>query len=152
MVVWRIECSDIAVPTFDRCVVLVADDEPAVLRLTSAALSHHGYEVISAPDGISALGVCQQRKGPIHLALLDIVMPGMTGPELFRRLQVLHPKLEVLFMSGYRPDDITMPHITPSQFIDKPFLTRTLVQRVNEILRNTQACALPDDEAEAATA
>jgi DNA-binding response OmpR family regulator len=115
-------------------------------------LGHHGYEVIPAADGISALRVCQERKGPIHLALLDIVMPGMTGPELFGCLQVLHPKIEVLFMSGYRPDDVTMPHVTQSQFIGKPFLPRTLVQRVNEILGNTELCALLDDEAETATA
>jgi two-component system cell cycle sensor histidine kinase/response regulator CckA len=139
--------------TVERCVVLVADDEPAILRLVSGVLRHHGYEVIPAADGLSALRVCQERKGPLHLALLDIVMPGMTGPELFGCLQVLHPKIEVLFMSGYQPENnMTTAKVPASRFIEKPFFSRTLVQRVNEILGNTKACALLDDETEGATA
>src|SRR3954471_7069892 len=67
---------------FERCVVLIADDEPGILRLASHALTRHGYIVIPAPDGLSALRACREREGPIHLALLDVRMPGMSGPEL----------------------------------------------------------------------
>src|SRR5690242_15279084 len=91
---------------FERCVVLVADDEPAVLRIVSYALIRHGYVVISAPDGPSALTACQHREGPIHLALLDVVMPGMSGPELLQYLQEIHPQISVLFMSGYKAEHI----------------------------------------------
>jgi len=68
--------------SFERCVVLAADDEPTVLRTVTLVLKRHGYEVIPTPNGPSALDVCQEREGPIHLALLDVMMPGMTGPEL----------------------------------------------------------------------
>jgi two-component system cell cycle sensor histidine kinase/response regulator CckA len=137
---------------FERCVVLVADDEPMVLRLASTALKRHGYEVIAATDGLSALRACEQRDGPTHLALLDVMMPGLTGPELCQRLRVLHPKVAVLFMSGYQPERIDAAIFDTAQFIAKPFLPRALVQRVNEILGNTDVCVLQDDEAESATA
>jgi DNA-binding response OmpR family regulator len=137
------------VPAFERCVVLIADDEPTVLQLTSRALTRHGYDVILASDGAAALRACEERQGPIHLALLDVMMPGLTGPELFVRLQTVHPKIAVLFMSGYRPEQIASMGASPN-FIAKPFLPRTLVQRVNEILGNTDLCALLEEEAETA--
>jgi CheY-like chemotaxis protein len=73
------------VPLFERCVVLVADDEPGILRLASHALTRHGYIVIPASDGLSALRACQERDGPIHLFLLDIMMLGMAGARIIRR-------------------------------------------------------------------
>ena len=79
-------------------------------------------------------------------------MPVMTGPELFICLQDLHPKLAVLFMSGYKPEQLAelAPGITDDAYvIAKPFLPRDLVRRVNEILGNTEVCVLLDGEAEA---
>jgi two-component system, cell cycle sensor histidine kinase and response regulator CckA len=135
-------------PSFERCVVLVADDEPLVLRLVTGVLTRHGYIVISAMDGQSALEACLQREGPIHLAVLDVMMPGMTGPELAECLKEHHPKIDVLFMSGFRTDQIAdiAPSIQKAHFIAKPFLPRDLVMRVNSILGNTDVCILLDDE------
>jgi CheY-like chemotaxis protein len=82
-------------PSFERCVVLVADDELTVLRIVTYALTRHRYDVIPVQDGPTALRVCREREGPIHLALLDVIMPVMTGPELFECLLNLHPKIAV---------------------------------------------------------
>ncbi|MGA7237428.1 MAG: response regulator [Bryobacteraceae bacterium] len=141
-------------PSFERCVVLVADDEPVVLRLVTGLLTRHGYIVIPATDGRSALDACLQREGPIHLALLDVMMPGMTGPELAECLKEHHPKIDVLFMSGFRTDEIAdiAPSIQKAHFIAKPFLPRDLVMRVNSILGNTEVCVLLEDEAQATRA
>jgi two-component system cell cycle sensor histidine kinase/response regulator CckA len=135
-------------PLFERCVVLVADDEPGILRLVGNALTRHGYIVIAAPDGLSALRACQEREGPIHLALLDVRMPGMSGPELFECLKEIRPNVAVLFMSGYMPEAIAeiRRHTKTVDFIAKPFVPRDLVQRVNEILGNSEVCTLLDDE------
>ena len=140
--------------SFERCVVLIADDEPTVLRIVSHALTRHGYVVIEATDGPAALRACQATQGPIHLALLDVMMPGMTGPELFVCLQELHPKIAVLFMSGYKTEQIShmAAGIPDAQFIGKPFFPKELVRRVNEILGNTDVCLLLDDEVEATLA
>ncbi len=134
---------------FERCVVLVADDEPVVLNLVRTALIRHGYVVIAAEDGPSALRLCENRTGPIHLALLDVMMPGMSGPELFKCLNAVHPKIAVLFMSGYRTDQLDrLPYdLKPLEFIAKPFRPRDLVHRVNVILGNSDVCRLLDDEA-----
>ena len=67
------------------------------------------------------LCVCHDREGPIHLALLDIMMPGMSGPELFECLLDLYPKIEVLFMSGYQPEQVLPRGLKDAHFIAKPF-------------------------------
>jgi CheY-like chemotaxis protein len=135
--------------SFERCVVLVADDEPAILSIIAQTLKRHGYIVIPAPDGPTALDACLEREGPIHLAVLDVMMPGMTGPQLFECLQVLHPQIEVLFMSGYKPDQIAdlSRHITVANFITKPFLPKDIIHRVNTILGNIDICVLDDEQA-----
>jgi CheY-like chemotaxis protein len=63
--------------SFERCVVLVADGEPSILLLATNALRRHGYIVIPASNGPSALRACQEREGPAP-ALLDVAMPGMS--------------------------------------------------------------------------
>jgi two-component system, cell cycle sensor histidine kinase and response regulator CckA len=138
-------------PSFERCVVLVADDEPTVLRIVSHALSRHGYIVIEATDATTALRAGQEREGPIHLAVLDVMMPDMNGPELFICLQEFHSKIAVLYMSGYTPEQISGKalEIKHAQFIAKPFVPRDVVRRVNEILENTDVCTLLDEEVEA---
>jgi CheY-like chemotaxis protein len=137
--------------SFERCVVLVADDEPTVLKTVCYALTRHGYEVIPATDGPSALQACQEREGPVHLALLDVMMPGMSGPELFECLREFHPKIPVLFMSGYQSAHVaaSLPGIEDAHFIAKPFLPRSLVQQVNAILGNDDVCVLLEDEPQA---
>jgi len=138
--------------SFERCVVLVADDEPAVLKIVTHALTRHGYIVIPAQDGLEALRICREREGPIHLALLDIMMPGMKGPQLYACLREVHAKIAVLFMSGWSSSTISelAPDIKDVHFIAKPFFPMDLVHRVNEILGNEEVCTLLADEAEMA--
>jgi DNA-binding response OmpR family regulator len=120
-----------------------------ILRIVSQVLTRHGYEVIAASDGRNALNTCLAREGPIHLAVLDVMMPGMTGPELAECLREHHPKIEVLLMSGYRTSQILdlSPGIRDAHFMAKPFLPKDLVRRVNEILGNSDICIPRDDEA-----
>jgi len=135
---------------FERCVVLVADDEPVVLQLATRSLARHGYEVIPAADGAAAYRAAENREGPIHLALLDVVMPGLDGPALFERLKSIRPEIRVMFMSGY--DRERLRGLPAAPFLAKPFLPRALVERVNGILGNEDVCALLDDESETAAA
>lgn len=134
-------------PAFERCVVLVVDDEPAVLRIVSLALTYHGYVVLSAPDGPSALRICLEREGPIDLALLDVVMPGVSGPKLSECLLQNRPTIEVLFMSGNPEGHDSAAFIERSHFIRKPFGIGELAQRVNTILGNGEVREITNDEA-----
>jgi len=112
------------------------------------ALTRRGYIVVPASNAQTALRICTEREGPIHLAVLDIMMPGMSGPELFGCLQEYYPDIPVLFMSGFTAEHIKV-HAPPlgkgAHFIAKPFLPKDLVQRVNAILGNEEVCTLRDE-------
>ncbi len=85
--------------------VLVVEDRDDVRKLTADVLRKHGYRVLEASDGIKALQLAEGREGTIDLLLTDVVMPGMDGGELAKKLAALVPSLRVLYMSGY-PDEV----------------------------------------------
>ena len=76
----------------------MVEDEKLVRDLVREILSQHGYNVLEASRGTEALEVSGRHKGPIHLLISDVVMPGMTGPELARRLTALRREMGVLFV------------------------------------------------------
>lgn len=85
--------------------ILVADDEPIVLSLAQVVLRNHGYEVLTAKDGLEALDV-HHRTGRVDLLLTDVVMPTMTGPELVHEIKKEAANLRCIFMSGYDRDQV----------------------------------------------
>jgi two-component system, cell cycle sensor histidine kinase and response regulator CckA len=81
--------------------ILVAEDQPDVRRLVTQVLSSAGYQVLVAVSGEDALERCRERDCAIDLLLTDIVMPGMSGMELYMAARVNCPGLRVVYMSGY---------------------------------------------------
>ena len=79
----------------------MVEDQEAVRELTKTVLEAYGYYVLEATNGVEALAFVEQHSEEIHLLLTDVIMPGMNGMDLSRRLRVLRPKLKVLFTSGY---------------------------------------------------
>jgi len=121
--------------------VLVVEDEPMVRDLVRAILSRQGYEVLEAGRGAEALEVSERHQGPIHLLITDVVMPGMTGPELARRLTAHRPATKVLFMSGYT-DDAILHHgvLEPgTEFLEKPFTAGALGGKVRNMLGSSRS-------------
>jgi two-component system cell cycle sensor histidine kinase/response regulator CckA len=100
----------------------VVDDVKEVRAVAVLALRALGYTVLEADSGKAALAMVDVHKGPIHLVLLDIVMPEMNGIELAKRLQARRPSVKTLFMSAYN-DWVTGPSglPAPDAFIPKPF-------------------------------
>ena len=84
-----------------RKTILVVDDEPAILSITTNILARQDYEVITASNGEEALQKVAGREQQITMLLADVVMPGLTGPELAERLMSINPQMHVLFMSGW---------------------------------------------------
>jgi PAS domain S-box-containing protein len=121
--------------------VLVVDDESAICELTRRLLARHGYEVHVASSGAEALEVLDA-KGPFDLLLTDVVMPGMSGPELAAVATDSHPGLRVQLMSGYAaPLRDDAPGIVgdtlggiQDDVLDKPFTERALLDRVELVL------------------
>ena len=81
--------------------ILLAEDDPAVLEVTADILDLFGYNVLTSSNGREALEISDGHDGPIHLLLSDIVMPGMSGPELRKQIKTRRPDMQVLYMSGY---------------------------------------------------
>jgi CheY-like chemotaxis protein len=80
--------------------ILVVDDEPAVLDLTRRILEKHNYRVVTAPDGREALSVFMMRRQEVKLVLTDAIMPVMGGVALIRALRALNPALRIVATSG----------------------------------------------------
>jgi len=117
--------------------VLVVDDEPTLRSVIRRCLVREGYSVLLAEDGERALEVAQSHTGPIALLISDVVMPGLSGPELARRLRVDRPRLGVLLISGYTFEE-SMPATDGAQsiaYLSKPFDTKTLSAKVQALLQ-----------------
>ncbi|HEY3444945.1 MAG TPA: ATP-binding protein [Myxococcales bacterium] len=112
--------------------VLVAEDDAGVRRLLCATLGSLGYEVLLAADGAEALRVAEERAGALRLLVADLVMPGMSGPEVYQRLRERWPAVPVLFMSGHHRDALTGPNAVPARaaFLAKPFTAAQLCQAI----------------------
>jgi len=81
--------------------VLVADDDTAVLHLIGSALAQDGFAVWLAAHGRAALDVYRQHREHIDVALLDVCMPELDGPQTMRALRELAPRIRCCFMTGY---------------------------------------------------
>ena len=119
--------------------VLLAEDDGAVRRLASIALRQNGYTVLESRDGEDALR--QARSDPqrtIHLLITDILMPGLSGPELAAQLAAERPEMRVLFTTGYAETvtlEAGMEKSAP--VLAKPFLPNDLIRSVRECLDST---------------
>jgi DNA-binding response OmpR family regulator len=115
--------------------VLVVDDEPTVLNTVRDGLAGHGYHVLEALDGETALRIAQSHQGPIALLLVDVLMPKLSGPEVAQRLRADRPDMKVLFMSGLSTEVAVVHGVTSGDpFLVKPFSPDTLARKVREIL------------------
>ncbi|HLZ45862.1 MAG TPA: PAS domain S-box protein [Gemmatimonadales bacterium] len=116
--------------------VLVVEDEPAVLALSTRALETQGYVVLAASDAAAALRVVERHGGTIHLLLTDVVMPGMSGRELADQLGSQRNGIRVLYMSGYPGDAVVQHGGLPagSAFLQKPFSPDALARKVRDVL------------------
>jgi two-component system cell cycle sensor histidine kinase/response regulator CckA len=123
--------------------ILLVEDEPRVRKLIAGVLSARGYTVVEATRGAEAVRLCRERKGKIDLAVVDVVMPEMSGPDLVKLLSPLCRGMRVLYISGYTDEAIVHHGIQQSgaAFLQKPFLPDALARKVREVLdkRNSSA-------------
>ncbi len=116
--------------------VLLVEDEPAVREMTLAALRGYGYTVLAASNAEDALQTLAAKHGRIDLLLTDVVMPGLSGPQLADRVRRVHPGIAVVFMSGYTSDAVLRESIETGEvhFVQKPFSTAALAAKLRHVL------------------
>jgi signal transduction histidine kinase/ActR/RegA family two-component response regulator len=116
--------------------ILLVEDEPGVLTLTTTMLRRQGYAVIPAATPGEAIGLAKAHIGRIHLLVTDVVMPEMNGRDLAGNLRSIYPTLRRLFMSGYTADVIAHHGVLDAgvHFIQKPFSIERLAAKVREAL------------------
>jgi two-component system, cell cycle sensor histidine kinase and response regulator CckA len=120
--------------------ILLVEDEDGVRKLMHNYLEREGYQLLEARNAEEAELVAEVYREPIHVLVTDVVMPGMTGPQLAERLAPLRPQMKVLFVSGYRHDAIGRSGLPDGDFsvLPKPFPAGELLRRVRGLLTQVQ--------------
>ena len=117
-----------------RVILLVEDDE-IMLSLTRKLLEQNGYLVLEAREGKSAIDVMEAHHGTIDVLLTDVVMRGMSGPELVAKVIASHPETKVVYMSGYTGELIAQHERTQGiPLLEKPFTRTALFHLLDEVL------------------
>jgi two-component system, cell cycle sensor histidine kinase and response regulator CckA len=121
--------------------VLLVEDEESVRELVRVTLASRGYNVLEAENGECGLRIAEAFKEHIDILITDVMMPGIGGRELARKLLLLRPGISVLYLSGYTEDSvITHGALGPSTaFLQKPFTLQNLAKKVREVLRSKSA-------------
>ncbi len=116
--------------------ILVVEDELALRSLTRVFLEAHGYTVLEAENGEAAILISAAHRGPVHLLLTDVIMPGMNGRELAEQLTTNRPEIRLLYMSGYTENAIGRNGTLDPQvnLLQKPFTSEMLARKVREVL------------------
>jgi len=115
--------------------ILLVEDEAFVRQASAEALESAGYRLLIAKSADEALEACRNSVRPVNLLLTDVIMPGMSGPDLAAEFESLCPHARILLMSGHAEHlaRCEMSH-DRKQCLVKPFSVRTLLRRVREAL------------------
>jgi DNA-binding NtrC family response regulator len=116
--------------------ILLVEDQPQVRELAHMVLAGKGYAVMVAATPQEAERACERQDREIDLLLTDVIMPGVSGRELAKRLTLRQPNMRVLYMSGYTFNVIAQGGMLEDgvTFLQKPFTPSTLAEKVREVL------------------
>ncbi len=116
--------------------ILLVEDESSLRTIATEYLERCGYTVLQAGSAIAALEICRNYKGRIDLLVTDVVMPGMSGPEVASAALFVHPEMRIIYMSGYveRLPDLEAV-IAGAVFLQKPFLLSDLNHKIREMMK-----------------
>ncbi len=122
--------------------IIVADDEQRIRKLVSEFLVRFGYEVIEAEDGDSAYSLFEENKSDVSLIILDIMMPGLNGWEVCRKIrEASNVPVIMLTARSQEFDELTGYESGADDYVTKPFSPMVLVKRVEALLRRSRPSA-----------
>jgi CheY-like chemotaxis protein len=116
--------------------ILLVEDDPVVRHVVRLLLELEGDVVLEAKDGDDALTILGGHHGALDLLLTDVMMPGLSGPEVCDRVRLGRPGLPTLFISGFYPEAVFPDQRLPdaAAFLAKPFMPEELIDAVDELL------------------
>ena len=133
--------------------ILVVEDEANLRRMACHYLERQGYKILEAADGAAAMQIAVAHRGPIHLVLTDVIMPGMNGRELAQKILSSRPETKILYMSGYSENAIGHNGELEADVVllQKPFTLQALKEKVREVLDAQSASEEANMRARSAT-
>jgi two-component system cell cycle sensor histidine kinase/response regulator CckA len=116
--------------------ILLVEDDPQLLQLSSSVLAHCGYKILAASGPEEGLEICKANHRDIRLLVTDVVMPRMNGRQLAEQIQQVSPNVKVLYISGYTSNAIVHYGVLDPGlwFLPKPFTLSALVAKVRDVL------------------
>ncbi len=116
--------------------ILLVEDEDAVRTFSTRALTNKGYQVFGAENGEAGLAMLEKESaGGIDLLITDVMMPGMDGPTMAKKIREKSPNLKIIFISGYTEDKLKDHMGENIYFLPKPFTLKQLAEKVKEALQ-----------------
>jgi PAS domain S-box-containing protein len=127
---------EVTAPVGGTETVLLAEDDETVRELSRTVLTDYGYTVIVSENGEDAVRMFAEQKDRIQLVILDVVMPKMTGGEVYQEIKKMWPKVKALFLSGYTADAVHIQRLLSEgvDFVRKPIAPTEFLKKVREIL------------------
>ncbi|MCH2547001.1 MAG: ATP-binding protein [Alphaproteobacteria bacterium] len=118
--------------------ILLVEDESPVRMFAARALSNKGYKVIEADSAETALETIDQHGDEIQIIITDVIMPGMTGPDMVVKILETYPDIKVIFISGYAEDAFVNSYGSEREFnfLPKPFTLKQLATKVKDVLED----------------
>ncbi|AFY94256.1 PAS domain S-box protein [Chamaesiphon minutus] len=113
--------------------VLVVDDEVAILEITKASLEAYNYRVLLASDGVEAIAIFAANHHSIAVVLVDMMMPHLDTPSTILALQQIDPEVKIAVMSGLEPDRAAIDRCGVRAILTKPFTTMEMLQMLESI-------------------
>jgi PAS domain S-box-containing protein len=119
-------------PPSGQEIVLLAEDDERVRKAIAQILQRAGYRTLVAADGREAVRLLREQLEPVHLVILDVVMPELGGPETWRLMREIQPGLRAIFTSGYA-DNRYLKRLPPdADVLGKPFRAEDLLSRIRK--------------------
>jgi two-component system, cell cycle sensor histidine kinase and response regulator CckA len=116
--------------------VLIVEDEPLLLELSSCTLEQLGYRVLSCQNADAALRALEAENGAIDLLFTDVVLPDMSGKDLASRIRSRRPEVRVVYTSGYSRGTIEAQGLEDSYYLEKPYRPTQLAKAIRVALDN----------------
>ncbi|MGV2333177.1 MAG UNVERIFIED_CONTAM: response regulator [Planctomycetaceae bacterium] len=118
--------------------ILIVEDEAPVRLFEVHALNSKGYSVIDTADAESAMKYLEYDGANINVVITDVMMPGMTGPEMVEKVRLKYPHIKFIFTSGYTEDSLSYFENNNHHFLAKPFSLNDLLKTVKDVLEKDE--------------